>query len=93
MLRDRRGGFIENLSVPVRCFATANTIPGSFAVLWFALSFSQKPEQKEREKAGKVRRRPRSGLHDLQLLKRGGWDGGGEYGERGKLRKNTHANG
>lgn len=73
--------------MPVRRSATANTISGSFAVLWFALSFSQKPEQKEREKAGKVRRRSRLGLHGLQLLKRGGWDGGGEYGERGKLRE------
>lgn len=87
------GRFTENLSVPVRWFATANTISGSFAVPWFALGFSQKLEQKQREKAGKVRRPPRSGLHGLQLLKRGGWDGGGEYGERGKRRKNTHANG
>lgn len=79
--------------MPMRCFA-ANTISGSFSVLWFALSYGQKPEQKEREKAGKVWRRPCSGRHGLQLLKRGGWDGGGaEYGERGKQRKNTHANG
>lgn len=71
--------------MPMRCFVTANTISGSFAVLWFALSYGQKPEQKEREKAGKVRRRQCSELLGRQLLKRGGWDGGGAgYGERGK---------
>lgn len=35
-------------------FVTANIISGPFAVLWFALSYGQKPEKKEREKAGKV---------------------------------------
>lgn len=53
ILRKRKLIYRESFSAHAM-FVTANIISGPLAVLWFALSYGQKPEQKEREKAGKV---------------------------------------
>lgn len=50
MLKDRRGLYRENHSEPMRCFATVNTMSGSFAVLWSALFRPETGTEKQGER-------------------------------------------